>query len=53
MALEETHLIGYPHFYLIVLNVLYVGVLPQILFYKQIKSPTDAAILKTGRKYGK
>ena len=31
MALEETHLIGYPHFYLIVLDVVYVVVLPQTL----------------------
>ena len=30
-GIEETHLIGYPHFYLIVLNVLYVVVLPQTL----------------------
>ena len=86
MALEETYLIGYPHFYLIVLNMLFMVVLPQTLLvylavfpkapcwglllflvyinditdnvlsscqlfadhcilYRQINSPTDAAIL--------
>ena len=45
MALEETHLVGYPHFYLIVLNVLYVVVLPQTLLTYSVVFPMQGTVL--------